>query len=540
MSIHGKIPHEIDSGGENDSRKEELLNTAKKIVHRREAGKSKKSSKKKEKFDWGAQGALILGGTLLLMILLYGMIGMYRHQERQEGRRLTEESALPSTVRYGGEELPGKTFVGMEAVRTDRTPELVDEIKRVIGEEGMPSDVFRNDVPPEKNLAEGLSREFKIYQENSGELERLRREVPYDEWKIDKETLDRVSDVLERVEPKRQDIRSMLNQADVCFSFEFVHDPVLGELPDTEASGFLADYMLLEEFAAARALIEGKPTAATESLAYIFRLAQLASEVKNPGIRTKAAQIRLHGLDIMQAVVLDPNFRRSDLVYLYTMLREQLDAWTPDVAAWIGDRASGMKVYNMVIQYGVDDALEPDEIEEMSRRNLVTLNMKGKWVLNDYGSLGRDQVFYLKSMQEVIDSCQKPFPQRLPVLNRITDRVRAAQGTEAETVIAEFLLRGIRELMQYCAQDRVKCETAVLAMATSLKDTAAPAERASIEKTLQTLTLDPLYGKKYEVRRIPNDREPKIDVVWVSYFGNLKPFRVPDYGGNGMKSEKDR
>lgn len=514
---------------DNEQLKSKLLDSAKKVVRSRDQRK-----KKKESFDWSSHGALVLGTVLLVVIILYALSGFNRHQKKPV--TVHEESVIPAVVKYGGADLPGKAFIGLEAIRSDRTPELVDEIKKVIASRGTPGDVFADDVPPERNIARELSKEFKIYQQNPGELEQLRREVPVDQWSIGKETLGKVADILERVEPKRQKIRELLMQKDICFSFEFINDPDYGDIPDTGASDFLADYAILEEFAIARALADAQPARAVESLAFLFRLTQLAAEVKNPGVRTKAAQIRMHTVDVLQAVVMDPNLKEKELAQLYLILQEQLDDWTPDADAWIGDRASGMKVYNQIVQYGIDAALNQQEIEELVLRGAVVQDKKDRLQLTNHRSLARDQVFYLKSMQSVIDSCSEPYFQRLTTLGRIDEQVRNAQGTEEETIIAEILLRGIRELMQYCTQDRARCEAATLAMASSLRnsnesvpgrDGLTLAQRA--KGAIESLSVDPLYGKPYEIRRIKGGAGSQANLVWVSYRDNLKPFRAPDY-----------
>ena len=508
-------PEEIVSP-EEKVRKQELLSAAKKIVRHR------KNKKSKPDFDWSAQGHFVLSIVLLAIIVLYAAIGICRSrmpEKDKTGLVVTAESLLPTIIDYGGEKIPGKVFVKMEATRTDRDPELVEEIRKVIDEKGMPADIFQDDIPPEMNLGTELSRAFEIYKNNPGELEQLREKSPRGEWKIGREALQEVGDILTRTEQKRLDIREMLNKNDVCFSFAFVHDPDYGDIPDTSASDFLSDYLLLEEFAVAKALDEGRVEAATESLAYMFRMAQLAAEVKNVTVRTKAGEVRMKTMDVMQGVVLDPKFRESDMIYLLGMLQEQLDAWTPESAMWIGDRASGLVVFNLIRQHGLESALEPDEIAELRQRGIFDSFSKGLLT-----NLPKDQAVYLRMMQRIIEESQNPFYQRVPELKRIEAELRGRRGAVDEPVISEILLRGTTEIMKYCAQDRAKCEMAVLAMAASLGKTVATAKRPH-----ETLELDPLFGRKYEILKTTGTDESKADFVRVSFHSNLKPFRVPDF-----------
>jgi hypothetical protein len=301
----------------------------------------------------------------------------------------------------------------------------------------------------------------------------------------------------------------------------------------------------LEEYAVARALLDGNIDDAVDCLSYIFRVAQLAAEVRSPEVRSKAARIRRHALDVTQTVVLHPKFQKKNLIKLYDILQEQLETWTNDAEAWIGDRASGMKIYNLVAQYGPEEVLEPDEINELRQRGLlaeaeekpetsktsrsqksksilfqtktITSSVKLTSKLDKEEELAKDQVYYLRTMKSVIDECRKPYYQRRALLDRVYEELRRLRNTSEEPILASLLLRGVSELMEYIAFDRTECETAFLAMSFSLK---RPSDQYE---------LDPLYGKKYETRQMVNPKEPKIPIVRTAYSNSLKPFCVPDY-----------
>ena len=502
--------------------KEELLTATRRIVEDREMMETapdvfRRPPKKTvpPKFDWSEQGALVFGSVLGAIVVLYVILGVCRTSDKPEKEPISKASMLPAVVEYGGQKMEGKVFVGMETTRTLKDEQLIAEIKQVKDAQGLPSEVFADNVPPEMNVAHELSKLFGIYKANPGELDKLRTGITGGEWKIADETLKQVSDILTRVESKRQDIRSMLKRENVCFSFEFTESEE-GLIPDTDGADFLEDYVLLEEYAIARALLNGKVDDAVECLNYIFRIAQLTAEVRSPEVRSKAARIRRYALNIAQTVVLDPKFRKKNLIDLYEILKEQLETWTDDAEAWIGDRAGGLKVFNLVALYGPEGALEPNEIEELDQRGIL----EGYTKRRDLAQIiAKDQVYYLRAMRSLIDECRRPFFQRRTLLNRLFSEQRRLKGTPEEPIIAGFLLRGITELMEYIAFDRADCEAAFLAMSTSLKQPVPP----------EQFELDPLYGKKYETRRMLNPTEPKISIVQTAYSNSLKPFRVPDY-----------
>jgi hypothetical protein len=129
-----------------------------------------------------------------------------------------------------------------------------------------------------------------------------------------------------------------------------------------------------------------------------------------------------------------------------------------------------------------------------------------------------DETFYLKSMQKIIDKCNKPFYQRIAVLDEINNEVLSKLDKKPEPVIAEILLRGIVRSMRLHAQDRAGCETACLAMAISLE-----------KPTTMLRTSNPFSEKKYTIDEIDDQENPRNKFIEVTSSGNHQPFRVPDY-----------
>ncbi len=483
---------------------------------------STKKHKKNEKVDWSTQGALVMGGALAIIIIIIVVIGVTQNTDKPP-RTVTDASLLPETVKYGGETLPGAVFVGMEATRSETDPALVAEIQKVIADKTMPSDIFHDDVPAEKNIATELNRSFSLYRTNPDELNVLREKIPRGgEWQIPAADLDAVQPTLERLEPKRQSIREKLLQEDVCFSFEFLHPENQEAVPTGDSADFLSDYLLLEEFAIAKALRNGDMDEAITSLSFVFRLAQLAAEVPSPSIRMRAAECRIRAIDILQTLLQNTHCQGPHAQRTLGMLQEQLDAWTPESVAWKGDRASGMKVFNLVRQYGLLGALEPDEIDELIERGLIqTREIKegpNKGEEREVGDkLRDDEIYYLKTMTTLIAACDEPFFKRTAVLQNIEKERQAWYDTSEEKTVSELLLRFFSQSMERFALDRAKCEMAVVALTTSLN------------RQMQ-VGVNPLSGDKYDVHRIQDTTENgSRRMVVVSFTGNVHPFRIPDF-----------
>jgi hypothetical protein len=485
--------------------------------------------------------SIYLAAVILFIIFTIYIVSAIQRQYRAPKTRSDSLLISPQTVKFGDETISGELFRGMETARFEKNKELIAEIKKVMAQKETPSEIFKNNLSGNVNIAVALNNAFRL--ENSEELNILRAAAPKEAtWGISRETLEHLNEILIRFEPKRRTIRNLLNRPDSCFYFIFEYDEEFGEIIDLQAADYLEDYLLLEEYAIAAALRDGRIEDALDSLVYIFRIAQLASAISVPSARSAAALIRLRAVDIMQTIILDSKFKKPYLNGLYEMIREQLEYWTPDHSVWAADRASGLKTYHRILQYGLEAALTPTEIDDLEKRNLLTFiarkqkkykkntdenknnennEIKETILLkNDFfhGHVS-DEIFYLRSMQKVIDTSKKPFYQRHSELSEVTDEVvRAMDKKESAPVIAELLLRGIVESMRLHAKDRAVCEMTFLAMSVSLE-----------KPTFNSLTFNPLSEKGYEVNQIEEENNPKNKFIQISFSNDLKPFRVPDY-----------
>jgi hypothetical protein len=464
--------------------------------------------------------SLVLLGFFALVILLCVVLGV--RYKRLTDVPITGGIFLPERVDFGGiKNVPGKRFAGIEATRTYQNDELIGEIKKVLQASSLPGDVFKKEIPSDKNIALYLKREFRMYHDNHGELEHLRKQSVFVDGKVNEESLREGEEVLSRVDYKRLTVRKLLDDEAVAFSFEIVRSEEFGDVPDISAAGYLDDYLLLEEYAIGRALRDGNISNAVISIAYIFRIAQLVAEVKSLPVRFQAAKIRTRCVELMQNIVFAKSFSESDLKELYAIVLEQLDTWCPESNAFIGYRASGMKVFNMVLSYGIDYAFEPSELEELARRD------KDRFSYRINSNWAWDHVFFLKSMQTIIGDCKVPYYQRVERLDIILRELKEKYNTPEDLIVSNFLLREVPRYMQYYAMERTKCELVALTMAHSLKYSQDISE--TVNKTIDAFRLEPMTGKPYYIRHIVNEQEPKVDIIWGSYFGNLKPFRIPDY-----------
>ena len=418
-------------------------------------------------------------------------------------------------------------FAGAETWREAHSEDLIDEIRNVIDQEGMPVNVFADDRKPKErnvddptNIAVTLHHLFQEYYpqdpEKPNDLQKLWDASPAGAWDVDEQVLHDMHAILVKFEPKRQTVRKMLLEETTRFNYMFNQrdtKSIMSVQPavNTEASKYLADYALLEEYAVAQALLDGNIIEATNALWYIFHLAHVASKLGNVGVRSDVALMRLQTYEVMQRVVLDPKFEKSDMVFLRDMLAERQEKWISEYDTWFGDRASGMVLYHHVMMNGVVNAFTPEELALVQNRANIDAVMRGFRAHHE-----EDKTFYLESMQRILNVSKKPFVKRQDVLKRIKKELSDMESTydenglPSEHFVAYVLLKDIDRLMQIFAQDQSALNRAVVVMHRSLGQSNTDSYH------------DPFTDEPYEVR--------KVKGMWnVSATMLPRDFQVPDF-----------
>ena len=430
-------------------------------------------------------------------VIIATVIGFYVYAslQRQGVRSRGQSVSLLSGYDFG---IPFARFAGVESLRSvspKESKELIAEIEKVIEQNGLPADVFyglSSDVSREErqqqqsnNIAVTLHMLFREYYEPplddptrppNEDLEKLWNASPVGAWDINKETLDSVQNTLVPFEAKRQFIRDELKDPDKHFYYIFERPDSLvlkssshrQTVVNTGASKYLADYALLEEYVIAQALHDGNIHEAMEALAYTFGIAFLASQLADVGVRADVAHVRLRAFDVLQRVVMDPKFERQHMVSLRNILLQKYQTRTPEQTAWFGDRADGMMKLHHIMMDGIG-ALEPVELEWLKLRGAE----------NDFRRRPRkyheaDMLFFLQSMQKVIDVSNQPLLKRQDVFNQIHREMRAKEhtydkeGFALDPFVSGLRLKDVGDFMHLFAQDRSVLNRAIVAVLHSL------------------------------------------------------------------------
>lgn len=260
--------------------------------------------------------------------------------------------------------------------------------------------------------------------------------------------------------------RELLERADLRLLVDFL-------------GGFLADLSFLdhataahrlEALQAADALQNNRPRDAASALSGMFRITAALNEPKLLAARLTAAQLRGESLQIVAATARHPQADRDLHQRLCRLLNEQLADWPPDADAWIGDRALGMQTYEMVRGGQLLNLLTSQEIETLRGRE-----DQSSWTRRIMKSLDDDEAFYLDTMRTLIESCQEPYPARVPILTECAVRLDRLHDTPRYPLIAaQVLLGNVATAMRRQVADRARCEAWRLALAAATSDAPQP------------------------------------------------------------------
>lgn len=458
------------------------------------------------------QGVMILGGFILLGILSLVVYTLFQVGQSEDSDTTSaspsERSSLfstkknSSTSKEGGKSASSGPSTEIEVTNQTATPEIGEELKKIESETGLPAQIFKEKVPQDENVSVKLSEELQ--PAHLSELAHLRKEITDSgDWEVNAELVKKSSVLLDALSEPRKSIREMLDKPGTRYEQVMVKsgDDEKELAPDDNNIDFLWAYSTLEEYEIARALEKGDVGAAVQSLMYILTLAELVSQTEFPVARKHAVFLRENGLRILQTLVRHPKLGRNEIQNLYNFLRKQLENWPDDAKCWVGDRASGLRVYELLRRGKIDDALEEEEKDELARRNLLN---KVAWMKP--AEFNGDQAVYLRAMQEMIDGCKKPFYARLPLLNEIDLHFKSLDGTSQYPAIAALLTQGIFNGMKAQAEDRVRVEVWFLTLATALN------------RVLKEGAQDPLKGDHYIIQKLTIQDRPIVVVSQGSGF----------------------
>lgn len=392
----------------------------------------------------------------------------------------------------------------LPGARRSSDSRLQAELARLDEEQLTPAALSRGDIPPEENAAEAL-RDLFPKSMLEGLQERSARYVPPPGTPLDATTIEGRDSFLSQYQRQQQQARAALERPAADFGLR----PVQGFFSDQSLLETAVICARLEMIDALEHVSADDPAGALPPVGYALKWAQQLAAQKHLRARLEAAFLRSEILSVIHAMVHHPSADAAVHAELYRMLAEQLENWTPDADAWIGDRAIGLHTYEVIRAMRGSLLLGPEDMQILSEEGLLD-----QIVRPDLRQLDDDQVFYLSAMGEMIDACELPYFQRQATLQSLRSKLQSVRASDNFPVVAARMLLGdIEEGHEIQTRDRAACEAWAVALALA----------AGLPKP--PYDINPLTGKPYQV--VESEEQIAVWGIGTGTAGDDRPAIVP-------------
>ncbi len=244
----------------------------------------------------------------------------------------------------------------------------------------------------------------------------------------------------------------------------------------------------IEGLAAAEALAEQQPEAASAPLERMLQASQQLTREGNLNARLAAAAIRADSTQVLHAIANHPAASVATLQHLLQLLGTHTADWPSDERVWIAERAHGLLTYE-VVRSGYYSSLLPHHQQVVLERKGLVHSTAAAAVRD----VDQDELFYLRAMQQQIAAAKLPYFQRKTVIEQLQAELQTrSESGEYPLVAGSLLLNKIAEIHRTQAEDRARCEAWLIALT------------AACERPLGDLPICCLTGSAYELQA---DRE---------------------------------
>ena len=382
------------------------------------------------------------------------------------------------------EQQEAETFINyakLPGLQAAHHPELKVEYALLVSERMTPAMLDEDAV----KAAAGVTdlRQVLAAQFNSSALEyameRTGRQFENGELNWNEVSMLQASQVLRQYDSQRTTVREALSDPDTTMTVPLSQG--LGVNIDFIDAAQL--YHRLETFYAADQMARGDLDGTLETLGLMFRLSALLGEQKHVVARLTAARCRSEALNIVDALAKNSKTTNEQWDRLASVVNLQLANWPNDAKAWIGDRAQGLHMYEMIRDGHLLSMLTSEELQELSEgRTLNAFQAAAVQTIDD------DEAFYLQAMRKLIEDCDVPYYQRRDTFAQLRDELGELQKSPEYPLIADrLLLQEVEMAQEQQALDRAWMEAWANALALAVEDVSPP------YKT------NPATGSKYDI-----------------------------------------
>ncbi|MCL2349178.1 MAG: hypothetical protein FWC50_13075 [Planctomycetaceae bacterium] len=426
-------------------------------------------------------------------------------------------------------------FVGLDLTLAADNGEINRRLLEIVKFGNSPTQLADKEVHQSSDLLAELNHEFRWagWKDN---LPMFRRFIARKPWNVGFMEIKMEMPFLKAFENKRKTISSFLNRQkmiDMRPTYN-LNDLGFGLKPENIDNIWV--YVHLEEYKIGRSLCgmtlaqietasapekKSKPDMkeALSSLFEIFNVAEIATRQKELHLRLQAASIRENAFDTLQMLVGYREFTRDDASKTLNILQHQLKVWDSDALAFAGEQTSGVWLYEVARKGKLLQALSTHDIEILQKLGtLSTVEAEIRRKINE------DEIYYLKKMEIVLQSCDEEYYLRIKNIREIDDELDSLRGRAEYPILAgSILLRDIRPCMRIMAEDRARCEAWVVALSESLG------------MTPQEITVDPIRGKRYPVQRLPDPAKRWDNMISVQCFEDAPAIETPVFFVRSLK-----
>lgn len=366
----------------------------------------------------------------------------------------------------------------LPGLRASPDPDLQAELARIEEEGGTPAQLSGGGLPPETNVAAGLSGLLEA-DEAAAALTESDEIFPDAGFEFDAAKLLEAVEFSRRYQAVLERGREALARPDCDFGVD-LREGFEADLGFVDVVRVCAR---LEAFQAAELLSRDKPAEAIDALGAMLRWAACLARQTHPVCRMEAAYMRSEAGAVLGAIAGHPGISPAEIERLHKLVMDELERWTPDRNAWIGDRALGLWSYEMVRAGRVMDLLTPEEVSRFGEEGILSgLPERAR------EHADRDELYYLQTMRRVIQACEKPYYEREELFESVRQDLQAKRNSPQFPVVAgRLLLADLEKGHVNQAQDRANWEGWAVALAAAGGDDSPP------------FSVNPLTGKPYEV-----------------------------------------
>ena len=379
-----------------------------------------------------------------------------------------------------------ESYAKLPTAIASESPELRDAITRLKLAGNLPSQLARSEQSATAGTTAKLPAADNAAAAAAAVLNpplRTALNKPLERWldrgwfRFETQEVVQITQLLNRHERRIEQLRTAGESPDASF-------PLGLELGFFASTSYLDDAAIACRFDLVSAGLRLEAGQISDAVEQLERAAKwITWLVREPRLepRLLGAQLREEWLLAVAAIAEHPSTLLVDYAQLREVIVGWLNNWPADSASINGDRAATLHSYEAIRGGLLDQLATEDELRRLSERGITPQNLPPPTQID------RDQVAYLNSLQRLISSLRRPYPERV---KKHTTVAALLEDAGDAPFASEMFLPGLPSALEALAIDRAATELWGLTLS------AAGGFRLTEYRT------NPHSGAAYEIQRI--------------------------------------